>query len=367
MISKGYEEALFESPLLNRYALKSVPSTEDDHNDPRVLTTEFNLVRDLRYAALLVRRVAGCKETLFSVSPRRHRGNMLGIDATPLGVRLISLMPLTQDTFEQHFPQHGFNPYVSLLFKAQKVVPAELEVSDWWRRAAGDEAVQVCEQLNAFAAYLRTESGRPQFLARLDSLRRCCDKNTTGARRYINAIFKHRGARQLVLRLELGYAMEEAWSAARPTQVTLEQAKQDLVKFQRYVRDRQPYTGFLAKLEYGLLRGYHFHVLVFLNGHVRQQHVLIAKWLGEHWAKVICEGQGRYWNCNPRCYRFPGIGVINYNDGDLRIALLERVASYLTETDFWLDFKPGGRTFFKGRMPQPAPQRGRPRQYDDQG
>ena len=128
-------------------------------------------------------------------------------------------------------------------------------------------------------------------------------------------------------------------------------------------------TGFIATLEYGLLRGYHFHALIFLNGHLVQDEVRIAWRLGEHWANVICEGQGRYWNCNAQEYAERGIGVINYYDGDKRVALVEKVASYLTKTDFWVQFQPGGKTLFKGLMPEPDRPQGSIRRYgaDDLG
>lgn len=365
MISEGYERALFESPVLDRYALGEPAEAEPEHNDTRVFTHEFDFLRDLRRAARVVKQVVDSKDALFKAVPQRYFRNVLGVEATRLGATLMSLNNVTQDEMERHFPQHGFNPYVELLFKARKMVPAGSASRDWWKGAAGAEAVRVAEQLNEFVSCLRKKAAGREFRKLLDRFRRTCDKNTRSLRRYIEAIFRYRGGRHLVMRLEFGYAMEEAWAAARPTSVTLKQAKEDLTKFQRYLRDHYPTTGFAAKLEYGLLRGYHFHVLIFLNGHLHQKGVLIAQRLGEHWRWVICEGQGRYWNCNAKRYRYRGIGMINYNDGDKRVALVEKVADYLTKTDFWLRFEPGGKTLFKGLMPQPRPKRGRPRESED--
>lgn len=94
---------------------------------------------------------------------------------------------------------------------------------------------------------------------------------------------------------------------------------------------------------------------------MKQKDVVIAQCLGEYWARVICEGKGRYWNCNAERYHDRGIGMINYDDGDKRVTLVEKVAGYLTKTDFWMRFQPGGKTLFKGLMPEPPPKRGRPR------
>jgi hypothetical protein len=272
------------------------------------------------------------------------------------------LYKVTQEEMEMYFPQHGFNPYVELLFEARKGRVCDVMLGDFWSRTRGDDAVQTATQLNAFVSYLRAKAAELEFKTTLDRFRRCCDKNTRSVRRYIDAIFQHRGSRHLVIRLDLSYAMEDAWVATRPTAVTLKQAKEDLTKFQRYLREKWPSTGFVAKLECGLLRGYHFHTLIFLNGHLRQKDVLIAKLLGEYWQQVICEGQGRYWNCNAEEYPVRGIGMIDYTDGDKRVVLIDKVAAYLTKTDFWMRFQPGGKVFFRGLMPRPRPKRGRPRE-----
>lgn len=364
MISQGYEKALFESPVLDRYAFGEPLQQESEEGSARVFTKEFDFLVSLRRAARVVKEVTDSKETLFKVVPRPYFKHVLVIEATRLGAGIMNLYRITQEEMEQCFPKHGFNPYVDLLFDARKAMPADIELHTQWKGAAGDEAVRVTAQLNDFVSYLRSKAGAQEFRAVLDRFRRSCDKNTRSLRHYVDAIFQHRGGRHLVIRLELGYAMEEALAAARPTSVTLEQAKEDLAKFQRYLRDHHPSTGFAAKLEYGLLRGYHFHALIFLNGHLRQKDVLIAQRFGEHWRWVICEGQGRYWNCNAKYYRDRGIGMVSYDDGDKRVALIAKVASYLTKTDFWLRFQPGGKTLFKGLMPQPRPKRGRPRERE---
>lgn len=365
MISQGYEKALLESPILDRYALGAPAEEDPEAGDVRVHTEEFNFLYDLRSAARVVKAVVESKEDLFKVVPRRHLGNILAIDASWLGIHLLSLDGVTQEKMELHFPQHGFNPYVELLFAVRKEMPVQSE-HDGWKLACGPDAIRMSAQLNEFVSGLRSKAGERHFRTALERFRRSRDKNTRSLRRYIDAIFQHRGGRHLVIRLDLSYAMEDAWAASRPTSVTLKQAKEDLVKFQRYLREHDVLhsTGFVAKLEYGLLRGYHFHVLIFLNGHLAQSEVEIARRLGEHWRWVICEGQGRYWNCNAQEYWQRGIGMINYFDGDKRRFLINNVADYLTKTDFWLRFQPGGKTLFKGLMPQPRPRRGRPRESE---
>lgn len=364
MISEGYEKALFELPVAERYSLGEATEDDDPHGSVRVITEEYNFLRDLRRTARVVKLVVDSREKLFDVVQQPHFRKNLVIAPTRLGQALMTLHHVTQDDMERYFPLHGFNPYVDLLFKARKEKPGDTAHHDYWKLARGEEAVQVAAQLNAFVDHLRHQAAGREFKRLLDRFRRSCDKNTRSVRRYIDAIFQHRGWRHLVIRLELGYAPEGSWAAARPTTVTLKQAKEDLAKFQRYLRERLPSTGFVAKLEFGLLRGYHFHALIFLNGDLLQRDVLIARRLGEYWAQVVTEGKGRYFNCNAVTYAERGIGMVKYDDGAKRVVLLDRVAGYLTKTDFWLRFQPGGKTLFKGLAPQPRPRRGRPRQSD---
>jgi hypothetical protein len=361
MISEGYEKAIFDSPVSDRLALTEAPD-KTAHGSTRVITEEFDLLRNVRNAARIVKAVVESTDTLFGVVVRRHLGRTV-VHATRMGAALMNLSRMTEHDMTMYFPQHGYNPFVQILFDARKQMPQDLCPDDWWKQAVGDDAVRAAGQLNAFVADLRAGARTPEFKTVLERYRRSCDKNTRSMRRYIDAIFRYSGSRHLVIRLDLGYAMEESWATGRQTSVTLKQAKKDLVKFQRYLRDHLPTTGFAAKLEYGLLRGYHFHALIFLNGHLMQKDVLIAQTLGEHWRSVICEGQGRYWNCNAEHYEDRGIGMVDYTDGLKRAALVNKVATYLTKVDFWLRFQPGGKTLFKWLMPQPRPMRGRPRLY----
>jgi hypothetical protein len=358
MISPGYESALFDAPISVRCALARARPSGSKTGTVKVINEELQLLRDLRYAARAVRLIVNSTELLFDIVNSRLTKEPM-VKATRLGTRLLHLSRVTQEKMEQYFPNHGFNPYVRLLFEAREEVMSDLVYAEYVAHARGDEAVMRANGLNGFVEHLRKKAADACFQKALDSFRRACDKNTRSIRRYIDSIFRHRGSKQLVIRLDLAYAMEDAWAAARPTSVTLDEAKDDLRRFQRYLRDNWPLTGFAAKLEYGLLRGYHFHVLIFLNGHVKQQDILNGKRLGEYWQDVICEGKGRYWNCNAQNYPDRGIGMIHRDDGDKRGVLIDKVAGYLTKTDFWMRFQPGGRTFFKGVMPEPPPVQGR--------
>ncbi|GGC79526.1 inovirus-type Gp2 protein [Vreelandella lutescens] len=110
--------------------------------------------------------------------------------------------------------------------------------------------------------------------------------------------------------------------------------------------------GYLIKLEYGLLKGFHYHALIIYNGSKRQQDVVLGKMLGECWVNNVVSGNdGRYYNCNryKNRYKSLGIGSINYYEMDKRKALKSMVLNYMLKPDDVLDFIGlNERLFFKG-------------------
>jgi hypothetical protein len=362
LISKGYEKSLFEAPCPDRFAFER--SAAGDAPVKRVYTFEQELVWDLRDLAVAVKAVVDHKGVVFNTvqGPR----NELGIERTRLGENLLkALGHVSEADVRPCFPCHGYNPYVELAFEALRQSP---HMDYWiihWKLVRGAEALRNTAELNLFVETLRRKAEDPDFKRAMERVRRNCDKNCTELKSYIRAIYRCRGTRHLVVRIDLSYERVGARNAYLHTSVTLKEVKQHIAKFRRYVNDKFKATGFVAKLEYGFLKGYHFHVLVFLNGHRHQQDVLIGKQMGEHWSASITEGRGLSFNCNAVAarYRKLGIGMINYDDGDKRTNLMEKVVPYLTKTDFWLRFQPGGKTFFKGLMPRPPLKTGRPRKH----
>lgn len=93
--------------------------------------------------------------------------------------------------------------------------------------------------------------------------------------------------------------------------------------------------AYIFKIEYGLDKGYHAHLLLLLNGHKHQQDINLAKCLGEKWEKEITLGTGVYWNCNANKekYRYKAIGMIHRDDQEKRELLIKKVVTYLVKYD----------------------------------
>lgn len=125
-------------------------------------------------------------------------------------------------------------------------------------------------------------------------------------------------------------------------------------------------VGYILRLEYSFLKGFHYHALIIYNGSLRQQDIVIGKVLGEHWVNsVVPNGDGRYFNCNgsKSRYRKLGIGTINYYEDEKYDVLKNIVVDYLVKPDDVMSFvTPNERVFFKGVTKKPKlAAKGRPR------
>lgn len=118
--------------------------------------------------------------------------------------------------------------------------------------------------------------------------------------------------------------------------------------------------GYIVRLEYGLIRGAHWHAIFFFNGQTRnpKSHVFIAKRIGDYWAQDITSGHGSYYNCNADIQGHEsrgtcGIGLIERTDTEKIKNLKDRVASYLCKTSLLVRIKGGKpfRMFRHGKSP----------------
>ncbi len=330
----------------------------------RERTHESDAVLSIKTTANLIRAISKSTDVLFTL--KRGRNGVSFINATHIGKRLIDTIGRDLPRVEEYLAGNGFNTYYRLLQSATQPVPDIHERARYYTALIGDEAALFYKQITDVVEQLRAESKTDRFLSDLDARRRQCQANHQSAKDYINFIFDHRASKNLAVRIDLVTGGETAESRGITNSVSLDQAKVEFNRFIRFARKRFPVTGWMASLEYGVKTGYHYHVLIFLNGHMCVNDINNCRILGEHWSQLITEGRGRYYNCNANSYIQRGIGMISHYDSDKRRILVDHVVSYLTKTDFWIKFAGTGRTFNKGPVPEEErnrmiPKGGRPR------
>lgn len=95
-------------------------------------------------------------------------------------------------------------------------------------------------------------------------------------------------------------------------------------------------VGHLAKIEYGVRKGPHLHLVIFFDGAERdfRRHWNLANAIGEYWKDVITKGQGDYYNCHTDYPLFEmrgvcGIGLLHRDDEQRKSNFRRYVLMYL--------------------------------------
>lgn len=290
-------------------------------------------------------------------------------------------------TFKEYFPYNSLSPYVNVFLrtianteakdrkgrKLNTVIKHRLNEArkkgrnKYWEIAypPTDNRQIYCNTMNYFVEKLRKRLRSDTFSKSVLNLKKCLSKNKNSLLKYINSLFnKH--SRLLVIRLDLSYKKRNNRNVKKHEFCEqLAKAQDHRHKLLQHLKRQQlkdALVGYAWKLEYGLEKSFHYHMIFFLDGSKYRKDVEIAKSIGEYWGNHITDGTGLYWNCNANqnSYRANGIGIVNYWDTDKR-KNLEKASLYLVKPDYFVRvFMPnGGKTYDRGQMPKKLEKRGR--------
>ncbi len=194
------------------------------------------------------------------------------------------------------------------------------------------------ERYHALIDLIRSSAATDAFKAAIAQRTQTTNRRVASASKSIGKAFRSY-SRLLVIRLDLSYRKEFF------PEITAERAKKDLRRFFWNWRHKKSLFGdcvyYLWKLEYGLLKGYHFHLVLFYNGRAVRNDAFRAHAVGEYWKDVTTKGKGAFFNCNvdKAKYRYVGIGMVKWDDEEKRRFLLEKVVTYLAKSDQYLRAK----------------------------
>lgn len=349
-------------------ALKESMITYETYADKPlyVINQDMTAISHLELIDNTVIAISKSNEDLFTLRTEKHTGRSY-VHASLAGKALhLCLKTPVLETIKP-FPAHTFSPHIGVLLKVLK----QQELNDlivYPLNSYRDDAAEAwVSRMNACADLVRMETRTPEFKKVIQRAQRSCNKNFKGFMKYMRELFQKNG-RVLGLRMDVGYKKVSNFDQAG-ADVPYEEAKRHRQAFIEEIRKRfngGALLGYVWKFEYGLLKGYHSHLLIFLDGSKFREDVTIVKMLGEHWNSVISEGLGSYHNCNAKksSYRFCGIGMLNHDDPQIWEGL-EQIATYLTKPDYYVKLNMPGddRALGKGGPPKLyAKKRGRPRE-----
>lgn len=243
------------------------------------------------------------------------------------------------------------------------LVPVTEVITDFSTNQAIDRAIWTLNQaLQMFYT---------KFAAALQS--GCYDKPLRNARKnrrsltdYLNHLLDQY-AKLLVVRIDLSY---QSGSPCQRSYVMAKQHRLDFFKVRRWHPAFNYCLGYAWKLEYGLDRGFHYHVLLLYDGSQIKSDVAMAHALGQHW-QMITQSNGIYYNCNhaalERYQHHPhnALGQVRYHD-TVKLQALTQVIHYLTKPNRYIQILPQNPERFFGRsccIQRAHPQVGRPRHY----
>jgi hypothetical protein len=221
----------------------------------------------------------------------------------------------------------------------------------------------ICEAdlFNTLISWIREKSRTKEFKKKLSAAEYNGVRNLKSAIDYFHGLMA-RYSDLLILRVDLSYREEVV------PLLTVDSVKKD---FQRLLNNRRSNNlfkhcvGYVAKLECGVKKGLHFHVIFFFNGQKRQNDDWLADEIGIYWKRDITDGRGLAFNCNRQKdkYRQYGIGMLHYLDEKKANIFRNIVLPYLTKFDGHMNayYPNESRLFSKGCLPAKKSNAGRKR------
>ena len=315
--------------------------------------SDLDVYFDIKTIDETVLEVVRRKDTLFSV---KKIGRLNHLHCTPLGKRLQGCLNISRNTITDTFAGHRFSPYFELFTRT----------TNNFGLVASDLHADGAVLFNSWVAELRKQATQSGFVKSAADQDRAARKNSTSLVNYIDGLHEL-FSKLLVVRLELGYSREFRDNFKLDSL----QVKHDFNVFLARLRRFFPHlVGYIWKLEYAVVKSYHYHVMLFFNGHDVREDITLGRLIGDYWTKEATGGNRTYRNLNRDKKRYSklgilGIGMIPYEDAKLRKNLIN-AALYLAKIDYYirLDAPNIGRTLGRGSLKGAKGSRpGRPRAH----
>lgn len=327
--------------------------------DKKAITCSFDTYNEIIQIEKSTSTIAASNEGIFK---RKNTKKGPHLELTNIGAQLFLASRIDTEKILNELESHALSPVFNAFKEACDEAQTKNKLShkkphEKWTH---EESLELTELVTK----IKEKTKKGDFRTALNNHRRSSNKNTRESVKYIRSLFSNH-SRILALRIDLGY--QRSIKSKHQNSKLLEIAKTQRSEMFKHLKShfKSALLGYIWKLEYGLEKGYHYHVMLFLDGSQKRQDVTIAKIIGEHWNNEITKGEGNYFNCNAQkeTYgKYLGIGMISHADHE-KIRNLEKAATYLSKADYYASLiTKGGRTFGKGNMPsERSTPLGRPR------
>ncbi len=267
----------------------------------------------------------------------------------------------------QAFEGHVLHPAFELFAKHAESLP-ELLRERTFKLLSKNEVEEISNGHNDLASTLHDELNSAEFKARVNDFKRGAYSNHRSLLKYFTNLFQRR-TNYLVIRLDLAYSDRDMCDLFSPSKdgafgaLNILEHRDEFLSHLRKLYRNDSAWGYCWRLEYGPIKGPHYHFCIFLDAALHQNDKQIAFLLGEHWKTIITGGNGTYFSCNahPELFRFRFVGKISGCDQKALMGL-QYFASYITlgELVAKLHLPVPARLFDRGQIQEVAPRVGRP-------
>lgn len=362
------KNAIDERQAIDAFYQRTLEHIEINGEYQDVITDKYSDAEDIVIVERLTKRLAKSEGMLFTKRIPKMPGVRPYIHAKDAGKDFLNALKIDFESIEKRFALHSANYFYDTFTRNVR----EYDYSTLALRGtryAPEEIDGVLEILNGMIDKIRAEVNTKEFKEKIKKLQRTSNKALAGAREYIDRHFDNCSV-LCNIRVDLylnknNYFACELENEPVSSKESIEFidafiAGMEVKKVSGYLFEHC--LGYVIKREYGLERGYHFHAIIFFNGHRVQADIQYAKMIGEYWARIT-GGIGTYFNCNlsKSEYKHCGIGKIHYADMDMRKGI-DKALIYMTKPDYYIRLvSEGERNFRRGTMPPLKNNAGRPR------
>lgn len=321
-----------------------------------------------RVLVLLKRLEKTCKSVAESVGDVFYCKDGKRVTYSKAGTDFLNIIKNQElERIDEIFPESRLHPYI-------QVVTGELKSREigWYVRSAAlyemtEKGKVFVDKLNDLVNGIRNRVNTPEFKATIKNYNKLLTENRKSTGVLVHKLFGEY-SKVLVVRVDLSYKKDRSRPLDQQN-ISHSDVRDHMATLRKWLRGKNFKNSFITyiwKLEYGPIKGYHYHGFFFFNGEKVKNDKGLAKLIGEHWSNEVTKGSGGYYNCNAAKAGYPvcGIGMIERNDKAKIDALKNKALEYVMKVDYYV--RPIAdsniRTYQTGQMPKkPAKRRGRPR------
>lgn len=331
---------------MNRLALaQKLLTWQTDTNEQlqAFITDDYDDLAQITYYTKVARDISKTQQQLFwATRPSRFpEQRITGVQGFEKYITLLQwLERLTQS------PVITQQPHLNALHNASEALLADHDLSHW-QQLQGEQALNLVDDLNVCIANYRVAVNQPKFKEQSNNRARNQRERTKEMHAWIKRLFV-RHSKLLLIRLDTGFN-----DGIKPhlTAEGLTAYREQLIQ---HIQNEYPsLVGYLWKLEWMPIKGFHFHWLLVFNAQKVRKDRVIARNIGEHWKDQIVQGNGVYYNCNANtaAYEHNAIGMVKRDD-NIKRSHFKLVIKYLTKLDDYVRYQlpKGMRAFGKSEV-----------------